>query len=313
MTMFARRAGGELTDAQRQRIVWELEKYAPAFNESVGTEILALAEPAVATTMSTAQSFDDFLLAAKHHGTRVLKNRDRATLTFVIGAAARTAAMARTLDENDCHFFHDVLHKSQGAYSVDGDFGRVELGQIDSMRHQKDPQGFAALLVAADPEQSRFRVGELAKRPGLPPTWSRGRAFAFLTCSALNVGISGQPDAKATDLANQVHEMAKPMGFADAPLTDADREVARATALHAIPNDPSLFLRTFEDQVSLFVDLDRDKQDTLLKTLNALVADAAPVTAYRRELITVAMAVLALGRAAKWRKRAAPPACVYDG
>jgi hypothetical protein len=78
-----------------------------------------------------------------------------------------------------------------------------------------------------------------------------------------------------------------------------------------MPNDPPLFLRFFEDHVSCFVDLPRERQDLLFKSLNALVADAAPVTAFRRELVTVAMAVLALGKSAQWRVRALPPPAAY--
>jgi hypothetical protein len=315
MALFARRTGDPLTPRQHARIVWELDKYAPAFCEAPGASIHAYATQSVDRTLQTAQSFGDFLEAGKHHGTRILRKRDRATLTWAVCAAVRTAATDRQLDEYDAHFFHDVFHGSEGAFRVEGTFGRVELGEIDAIRHQKDPKGLEAYFVAPDADQMRWRLSELGKKAGLPPRfgWGRGPAFAFLTCGALNVGHDASPRPAALELAEKLHAMAVPMGYADKPLVERDHQLARASALMWQPNDPTLFLRAWEDNLCFFVDLPRERQDLLLKSLNTLVADAADITPYRRELITVAMAVLALGASAQWRPRPPPPAVVHAG
>ncbi len=315
MGLFARRTGAPLTAGARNRIAWELDKYAPAFGESPGAEIMTRAEPVIERVLSQGGELAQLAFAGKHHGTRLLQKRDRATLTWALAAAVRTAGRERPMDDADSRLFHEVLHESQGAYSVEGELGRVEIGEIDALRHQKDPKGFEALLVSPDPERTRWRVGHLAKHPGLPAhsSWSRGRSFAFLVCAALNVDHTGEPARAALDLANQLYETAHGFGFSETAIDDEDQRVARNAALAAMPNDHTIFMRHFEDHLMLFVDLPRDRQDTLFESLNALMADAAPATAYRHELITVAKAVLALGREVQWRARALPPEEAYEG
>lgn len=303
MVITARLDGRPLTDAQRSRIAWELEKYAPCYNEPA--DLLPRAETVAQADLESAHDVHALRSRMIEHGTRVLRPRDRSTLRYALAGAVRAVAMTRALEPVHTSLLHDVWTRSKGQMAIDGEFGSVELGGQDAMRASQ-PDMLEALLRGTTPDVTSRRVAALARNSVLPPGWDVSRALAFLVCAPLALeGVSLSADQHA-----QLLQTVAPDLLGHVPDVAA-REHAHAYVQACAPNDPFVFLTHCEDQLAFFVDRSKAIQQGVLRCVNAVATGFGPVTANKRELVTVAMAVLAQGRSANWRHRGAPPGAMF--
>ncbi|MCA9612775.1 MAG: hypothetical protein H6721_03985 [Sandaracinus sp.] len=307
MVLTARRDGSPLSDAQRARIVWELEKYAPCYCEVEGAALLASAEPVAQRALENAANLNALGAIMVEHGTRVLRPRDRQTLRFVVAASVRTAAMSRKLDASDISVLHHTWTRSKGQMAIDGSFGSVELGSQDGMR-AKQPDMLDALLQSpGTPLDMRRRMHELARHALLPMGWDAHRALAFLVCAPLALeGAAFTADQHAQLLGSLAG------AILDRVPNETERGEARTFVDACSPRDPFVFLTLCEDQLAFFVDRPKSVQESVLRCINAVATGFGPVTANKHELVTLAMAVLAQGRSAAWRHRTSPPNAMFS-
>ena len=305
MVLTARLDGRPLSDAQRARIIWELEKYAPCYNEAQGSQLLQNAEAVAQTDLERATDSNALGARMVEHGTRILRPRDRSTLRYAIAGAIRTAAMVRPPEPAHVASLHHVWTRSKGEMAIDGAFGSVELGSQDAMRAQQ-PGMLEALLTSSTPLDRRRRAHALARNAILPVGWDVSRALAFLGCAPLALeGASLSPDQHAQLLQTVAVDI-----LGDVP-DAAARDQARAYVDACSPNDPFVFLTHCEDQLAFFADQPKAVQQGVLRCINAIASGFGPITPNKRELVTLAMAVLAQGRGAQWRPRQAPPNAMF--
>ena len=303
MIMAARLDGRQLSDAQRARITWELEKYGPCYNEVESRLLVPNAEAMAQKDLERAPDVTALAGRMVEHGTRILRPRDRSTLRYALAGAARTTAMAGALEPVHLSLLDDVWLRSKGQMAIDGAFGSVELGSQDAMRAQQ-PDMLEALLQSPANAQRGLRA--LASNPVFPPGWDADRALAFLVCAPLALeGASFTPDQHlqllqtvATGILGRVPDAAA-------------RGEACVHLQSCSPNEPFVFLTHCEDQLAFFVDQGKPTQDAVLRCINAIATSFGSLTANKRELITLAMAVLAQGKGARWRRRDAPPNSMF--
>lgn len=301
--MAPRTSRGALSALARQRTIWELEKYAPAYVEPAGAELLAAAEAFVHRQLGDRCDPAELLAVGLQHGSRVVSARGRRGHEHALAMAARAAHSSQALYDPTAEWLLAIRLRSKGMAAVDGPFGTIELASDDVQLSGDD----MSRLLASVPDQARMneRIRGWVSAP-YPPDARPERAFAYVCAAAAG---ADSVDAARLLAAHETHLAGALAALFPSVASGASALVAQeSSAFLASPRgDERVLVRLFEDRVALLAALPRAQGEHVLQTVNGL-AQLAPLTPARRELVTVTMAVLALGRAAAWRQRALPVA-----
>jgi hypothetical protein len=292
-------AGAEMTPSARARAIWELEKLAPCLCEPPGAELLMRAEVLVQTQVAGALDGATALPVALDHGSHVLQRRGRWVHDFALAAMARVVgAAAGELPVPFLAAAHLLRTRSEGVVAVDSDGDSAQLGE-DEMDRLAAGDASVLDVPSAALVTSRLQAVSGAASPWPPEDPARALAGLFVLAT-----IADASDAEASRLlAGNRETLEQAIGV----LTDADPgpliAAARARLPHAVRRDGFIVRRLHEDRVMRLAGWPREQQELVLRIVGAL-AQSAPTTALRRELVTSTIAVLGLGAIARWRPRA---------
>ncbi|MCC7535719.1 MAG: hypothetical protein IT379_05875 [Deltaproteobacteria bacterium] len=300
--MAPRVSRGALAPLARSRVVWELEKYAPAYVEQPGPQILGAAEAFVHAQLGDRADPDELLAVGLQHGSRVVSARGRRGHDHALAMAARAAASSNALYDPTAAWLLALRLRSKGMAAVDGPFGTVEVASDDLQLLGVEDLG---KLVASVPDQGRMneRIRGWTSTP-FPPDPKLEPALAYVCAAAVGADAADAPRLLGAHARDIVTAIASVLPGTNGGL-DALVGAATKAFLDSPRADDRVLVRLVEDRIALLASLPRERCELVLRAVNALV-QVAPITPVRREIVTVTMAVLALGKSAAFRVRALP-------
>jgi hypothetical protein len=272
-------------------IRWELEKYGPAYNEPPAGKVV---DEAMAELQQHAQG-EPFALAIQH-GSEVLRRRGREALWLAIAGCARVTAFGSPTIPH-VGLLHAIAVRSRSEASMNDDAGTEHFLGMDEVRDMEI--GGLTPLPTLD-ELARHLATCIAILPR-PPEWSAAHALGFLLHAA---HVCDRSDGAAFPETGKkfLAQVASIYSVSATP----DELLARGAQLFAQTGGQRfVVLRAVEDQLMHFTTSPLDFRDLVMKVINFVVAEA-PLTAFRRAIVTAAMAVLATSPKALQRDRECP-------
>ncbi len=283
------------TALQQRHAQWELEKYGPCYCELPAPALIERARAYLSAQLERVEP-EELHRVALVHGSRLLKGRGREALNHAVSSMARVARLGGVRELSGvAALAHTVLRHSEGQMSVDGPHGRVHFGHDEVQLYGAD-----ALIQRRPPSvaDTARRVRRTVELLELVDGWTHGHSCAFLLKSCASVDLP-RPQPLPDGLWPAVRAYAP----RDVTRETIERDATRFLDTLRAEDDRWLFIRAFEDELAALMADDIDNLRTLLHVMNKLVKDGG-VTPYRRDLLTRAMAIFALGEAADRRPRA---------
>lgn len=307
---------GKVTETQWGLMVWELEKYAPAFCELRGHELLEKAQRFLRQQLPATAPYTADALApvAQKHAARLMQGRGRDVMYFATIAALLVAADFKTkTQENeawlmlyaqyfakpDNYLPWDIKNNST-FYATDLPIDAQQFAAIAAKYHVYQPvwccKTFAEFKAMKHHELCSQRIDTILWAfDALHATAQQNKGFAALFCICAAFGVeTGNFTTK--DFKNFVQPVFREGNVLGYPLNDTLIEEVHHFYKKLNPDvDPWVFLRVLEDAMAMLYAEPDAVTTELLLFMNDVISRVG-VTAYRRDFVTKGMSIWVYNR-----------------